>query len=152
METITFTCNNCGQQMTTEAIYCGRMVLCTQCGREIQIPLNKSFEQMVQIPPANMPQNMVKTNEHKNHIVAVLLCGITVLLLGCLLLLVRLSFDVVRSPKSYEYTVMSFDRYYQREFQSKIQEKIKDGWEYVGPLNSNNILLRRINQKQAVKK
>ena len=53
---------------------------------------------------------------------------------------------------SYEYKTLTFDRYEKQEFVNKMQELDKDGWEYIGTLNQNEALLRRVKTKDSPEK
>ena len=142
METISFSCPKCNFQMSAETIYCGQVVRCVQCNNEVQIP------QKTEIPTTVSSQGVAQPAKQDNGKklllkLPVLLWILVVLQLGCFIFLFCISLNTKSSPSAYEYQVKTFDRYYRRNFEDKMREWGKEGWEYVGPLSNGEVLFRK---------
>ena len=142
METISFSCPQCNFQMSAETIYCGQLVRCAQCNSEVQIPQKQETPNT----PVEMPDpDVKKVVAEKNFSMLTILMWILVgLQLGCFILLLCISLNTKSSPSAYEYKTLTFERYYKQDFANKLQELGKEGWEYIGALNGNETLLRRV--------
>ena len=141
MDTISFSCPHCSQVLTAETKYCGQIVCCTKCRRQITIPQKPAEQER----PASAPaQDQAKAPEKTSFSFFMVLSIVLVILqLGCFILLMIISWRTGVSPDSYEYKIHRYDRYNRNSFDSKFQPLAKDGWEYVGTVSGDEMILRR---------
>ena len=149
MDTISFSCPHCSQVLTAETQYCGQLVYCTKCRSQITIP-QKPVEQENPAPaptsaPASAPApEQTKTPEKPSFsFFKVMLFILVILQLGCFALLLKISWSTGASPDSYEYKIHRYNRYNRDDFDSSFQPLAKEGWEYVGTVSGDEMLLRR---------
>lgn len=142
MDTISFSCPHCSQVMTAETKYCGQIVCCTKCRRQITIP-QKTVEQEKNAPAPAQEQAKAPGKTSFSFFKALLIV-LVILQLGCFVLLLKICWSAGASPDSYEYQVLNFDRDERRKFATRITDLANEGWEYVGVLTNNGMNSKEI--------
>lgn len=151
MDTISFSCPHCSQVLSAETKYCGQIVYCTKCRSQITIPQKPVQQENPPSTPAPVPPPEPAPEQAKGQgqgrpsfsFFKVLLIILVILQLGCFVLLLKISWSAGASPDSYEYKIHRYNRYNRDDFDSSFQPLAKEGWEYIGTVSGDEMLLRR---------